>query len=624
MRADRFLSRRALALGCLAGLITGVTAAGPTYADTTDAETWVLHATTSRPDADSGGAMAYDAARGETVHFGGLDNGWSDDSTWIWNGVVWERRALTGDPPSRWGAAMTYDAAREEVVLFGGVGDFGYRSSTTWYWDGSDWGIHGGGLTRPSPREGAVMAFDDARDQVVLFGGYNYDSDTHFADTWTWDGVEWTQRAPATSPPPRAHAAIAYDAARRETVLFGGGNDSGALTDTWIWDGTTWAQRASATSPPAGSGVAMAYDAARRDVVLVDDGTWTWDGTAWAERMPAVGPDTVEAVAYDAARGHVVAYTGAETWTFRRVGAVSDAEGHPSDDCAGGTTLADGFAGGAYVRVVVVRPDPATTWVCARFDGPSLSFGGRFTVLDPAARAPGPPTADADTDACADAPANLVPGPHPIQSGSVGDPSEPATYLPFLVDAYASTGQAWICLYAGAIRQRVVVPASFGLIPPAVVFTPDLPGAHVPAPDTSELPSGRCQAGGGESGRLVDATVADLAAALYAWRPTESVVELCVRVEGAAGVGGALRVDTGSAGGATPSVTTSTTDLAPCSLSVASLATPPVEVRRSAADDPTVSICVTVGATRLRVSAAPGDGQSLADVTWTPDPGTPG
>src|ERR1700679_2755635 len=64
----------------------------------------------------------------------------------------------------------------------------------------------------------------------------------------------WTQLSPATSPPARAFAAMAYDAGTNQVVLFGGqGSTNNALGDTWTWNGTTWTQLSPATSPPARS-----------------------------------------------------------------------------------------------------------------------------------------------------------------------------------------------------------------------------------------------------------------------------------------------------------------------------------------------------------------------------------
>ena len=56
----------------------------------------------------------------------------------------------------------------------------------------------------------------------------------------------WTQQHPATSPPGRFGASMAYDPATGDMVLFGGLGDTGGLLgslgDTWTWNGTTWAQ----------------------------------------------------------------------------------------------------------------------------------------------------------------------------------------------------------------------------------------------------------------------------------------------------------------------------------------------------------------------------------------------
>jgi hypothetical protein len=79
------------------------------------------------------------------------------------------------------------------------------------------------------------MAYDAATRNVVLFGGSN--GGRPLRDTWTWDGSTWTKQAPATSPPARTLAAMAYDAATGDVVLFGGLNGAGVrpLNDTWTW-----------------------------------------------------------------------------------------------------------------------------------------------------------------------------------------------------------------------------------------------------------------------------------------------------------------------------------------------------------------------------------------------------
>jgi len=74
------------------------------------------------------------------------------------------------------------------------------------------------------------MAYDSGRGRTVLFGGTGAG-----ADTWEWDGENWTQMADL-GPPARSDAAMAYDTHRNQTALFGGSN---GMADTWGWMGET-------------------------------------------------------------------------------------------------------------------------------------------------------------------------------------------------------------------------------------------------------------------------------------------------------------------------------------------------------------------------------------------------
>ena len=87
----------------------------------------------------------------------------------------------------------------------------------------------------PTPRTAHSAAWDAARGELVVFGGFDGASPTD--ETWVWNGT-WTLKNPATRPSPRAYANMAYDEARQQVVLFGGSEDATTgLDDTWIWDG---------------------------------------------------------------------------------------------------------------------------------------------------------------------------------------------------------------------------------------------------------------------------------------------------------------------------------------------------------------------------------------------------
>jgi hypothetical protein len=93
------------------------------------------------------------------------------------------------------------------------------------------------------PRGLVQTATDDRTDTIVMFGGVGHN------DTWTWDGVGWTQQQPRRSPSERSSTGpmpgMAYDAARGEVVVFGGVDvtTNVPLNDTWTWNGRDWTSR---------------------------------------------------------------------------------------------------------------------------------------------------------------------------------------------------------------------------------------------------------------------------------------------------------------------------------------------------------------------------------------------
>ncbi len=212
---------------------------------------------------------------------------------------------------SRSKAAMAYDTARDRVVLFGGVGG-GSALGDTWEWNGSAW-LSRRPITSPPPRSQAAMAYDSFRQRVVLFGGY--DGVNALDDMWEWDGDEWLRLRPTITPIARWDHAMVYDEARRRLVVVAGISSlSGpARNDTWEWDGTTWSQRdlGLATRPPARSVHSMAYDPVRRRTVLFGGrvgsyttlaDTWEWDGTVWTLRAASGPPAWDSGLVFDSAR----------------------------------------------------------------------------------------------------------------------------------------------------------------------------------------------------------------------------------------------------------------------------------------------------------------------------------
>lgn len=310
-------------------------------------------------------AMAFDAARGQTVLFGGYHgSGIFDGETWTWDGTAWTQKAIGGPAPSpRCCHAMAYDADRQVVVLFGGQTGDAQFSAETWEWNGIAWSQRAVGDPGPIARFEHRMAYDSARHVTMLFGGYDITINP-FGDTWTWNGTAWTlaDAGGAGRPAPRAQHALAYDSTRQVTVLFGGSTTTpvgATFGDTWEWNGSTWVER-SVIGPRARKIHTMSYDSSRNVSVLFgghlapgfepphNGETWEWNGTSWTQQ-PIAGPAPRynHAMAFDAIRLKTVLFGGdvsgapfdGQTWELGLIGDCNN-NGIPDDcDIASGTSL---------------------------------------------------------------------------------------------------------------------------------------------------------------------------------------------------------------------------------------------------------------------------------------------
>ena len=104
---------------------------------TWDGSSWSKQHPAARPPARSDAAMAYDPATGTVVLFGGF-NGSTFPSiilgdTWTWDGATWTKQVLAVHPSARADTAMAYDAATGTVVLFGGQSAH-TSPGDTWIW----------------------------------------------------------------------------------------------------------------------------------------------------------------------------------------------------------------------------------------------------------------------------------------------------------------------------------------------------------------------------------------------------------------------------------------------------------------------------------------------------------
>jgi hypothetical protein len=203
---------------------------------------------TTGPSPRTSAAMA--TLDGKTLLFGADDGSPTPPTpadTWLWNGSTWTQQNVLGPINGMGQVAVTLNGS---LLLIGGGGIY--------TWDGSNWNsgqLYPGG---PNASDGASVA--TLGGNIVYFGGYQSDCFATLAQTWTFDGMNWTLRS-VPGPSARAFAGMATLGDR--VVLFGGETLSGELeppldymNDTWTWDGEGWT-KLDVTGPSARAPAAM-------------------------------------------------------------------------------------------------------------------------------------------------------------------------------------------------------------------------------------------------------------------------------------------------------------------------------------------------------------------------------
>jgi hypothetical protein len=235
-------------------------------------------------------------------------------------------------------ASIAYDTARRQFILLGTRN--GANVSETWAWTAASGWQHLAPATNPTARTWGNMAYDDATRQIVLFAGQTAtitDGVLNLMDdTWTWDGTNWTQRAPAKSPPPTIFLPMAYDV-DTQTVIGVRDNDPVTTTSTWQWDGSSWGTIAT-TGHPAWpkQGAGIAYSTVPSAIVMfgtvyglgvtTDAKTWTFTPNKWVGHVATAGspkPRFFPAMSQDTGGG-IVMFGGAagggavygDTWSW--------------------------------------------------------------------------------------------------------------------------------------------------------------------------------------------------------------------------------------------------------------------------------------------------------------------
>jgi hypothetical protein len=283
-----------------------------------------------------------------------------------------------------------------------------------------------------------------------------------------------------------------------------------------------------------------------------------------------------------------------------------------SATCTTPSTLHDGFLQNrSVVFRVATQPDPLNekkTWVCYRIKGPNgVDQGGRIDVEPHTGVSGVEVSSDLSSRACATGPGNLVPPPHPIESGEVAG-------TPFYLDAHVglSPATAWLCVEAGGFKQRIKALGPLADEADVVVNSDTAPPAIV---DTTPPPAGLASSACAENAYGTPTEHANVHLNghdlfVYTSRPADNEAHVCARVSGEPSGGGRLSVK--AAVNQIVDVRTSS-DITPCTEDVVVVSNPALAIRKSPTGSGPPSICVNGTRYTVVVGSAP------SVVTFTPD-----
>ncbi len=271
------------------------------------------------------GAMVWDGVDHYVLLFGGCAsastcNGVELGDTWAFSDSHWTNLTptLSSSPSGRAIPQIAYDAADQEVVLFGGlIGNAASLSASlndTWTYAHGLWTNITTTIGKaPLPRYRGAMTYDAADGYVLLFGGtFSSATTVPYKDTWKFVNATWTNLTSTVtgSPPGRYRAAVAYDAADSEVVLFGGclSSTNCPTSQTWTYAAGAWKNLTTTlTKAPAGRVYpAMTYDT-RDGYVLLYGGshttttgpifgdTWKFVSNNWTNLTTLLKPSPLQA-----------------------------------------------------------------------------------------------------------------------------------------------------------------------------------------------------------------------------------------------------------------------------------------------------------------------------------------
>ena len=238
----------------------------------------------------------------------------------------WKKIKTSVSPPTLVASAIAYNKSSDYALLFGGASatyvDPEWKetwSAETWKWEDGTWEKIET-KNSPPPRNIHAMAYDENRDEIVLFGGA-FDG-TRLNDTWVWNGVDWVEKNPEHVPPIRCCHTLAYDPVRKGVILYAGWDGKDTFWhDTWLWNGEDWTNLPYAA--PWMSGYAL-VQYPPNNVLMTASMSWVLTEDGWFDSAIQSPPYRSEGGA-DYGQEKIIFFGGStdagkmnETWMFTK------------------------------------------------------------------------------------------------------------------------------------------------------------------------------------------------------------------------------------------------------------------------------------------------------------------
>ncbi|RYG77435.1 hypothetical protein EON77_10145, partial [bacterium] len=284
------------------------------------------------------------------------------NDTWAFEGDTWREMLDVARPPPSADAAMAFSAPDDALLLdlpLGTSTDVGPTTQETWAHDGIRWRRV---ATRRTLSARSSIVFDGYEGAVVRRTvWFEFDTDSPAEEEFAlWRGGWETTRRQAPSGVAVAARVMAFDDARREMIGFGGWvKGKGAVAETSRLSRGTVTPIAVDVEPSARQSHAMTYFPTMKRVALFGgiasnttalDDTWIWDGSSW-EKLDTIGspgPRYAFAFVYEPSRDRALLFGGIDsaegtrddTWAL--VLEPSSKMCSRGDECASGFCV-DGF-----------------------------------------------------------------------------------------------------------------------------------------------------------------------------------------------------------------------------------------------------------------------------------------